>query len=105
MRATLADVSVKGITHLTTGDLQAASSKGGVIKLVAEAEAVEGGGYVLRVEPQALPAAEFLAQCDGWEMGIEIRSDLYGLMYHKIWEREPLPTAAAMLRDAVNLFR
>jgi homoserine dehydrogenase len=25
-------------------------------------------------------------------------------MYHKIWEREPLPTAAAMLRDAVNLF-
>jgi homoserine dehydrogenase len=38
-------------------------------------------------------------------MGIEMRSDLYGLMYHKIWEREPLPTAAAMLRDAVNLLR
>ena len=51
----------------------------------------------------ALPAADFLAQCNGWEMGIELRSDLYGLMFHKIWEREPLPTAAAMLRDAVNL--
>jgi homoserine dehydrogenase len=38
-------------------------------------------------------------------MGIELRSDLYGLMHHKIWEREPLPTAAAMLRDAVNLLR
>ena len=63
------------------------------------------GGYQLRVEPAALPADDFLAQCDGWEMGIELRSDLYGLMYHKIWEREPLPTAAAMLRDAVNLLR
>jgi homoserine dehydrogenase len=38
-------------------------------------------------------------------MGIEIQSDLYGRMVHKIWEREPLPTAAALLRDAVNLFR
>ena len=36
-------------------------------------------------------------------MGIEIHSDLYGKMYYKLWEREPLPTAAAMLRDAVNI--
>lgn len=104
IRATLADVTVQGITHLTTDDLQAAAQRGEVIKLVATAEAQAAGGYHLRVEPTALPATEFLASCDGWEMGIEIRSDLYGLMYHKIWEREPLPTAAAMLRDAVNLF-
>jgi homoserine dehydrogenase len=37
-------------------------------------------------------------------MGVEIESDLYGRMFHKIWEREPLPTAAAMLRDAVDIF-
>jgi homoserine dehydrogenase len=36
-------------------------------------------------------------------MGVEIQSDLYGRWYHKIWEREPLPTAAAMLRDAINM--
>lgn len=105
IRATLADVTVQGITHLTVGDLQAAAQRGEVIKLVAKAEAQAEGSYQLRVEPTALPAAEFLARCDGWEMGIELRSDLYGLMYHKIWEREPLPTAAAMLRDAVNLLR
>jgi homoserine dehydrogenase len=105
IRATLADVTVKGITHLTTDDLQAAALQRTVIKLVAKAEAQEGGGYSLRVEPTALPATDFLAGCDGWEMGIEVRSDLYGLMFHKIWEREPLPTAAAMLRDAVNLLR
>jgi homoserine dehydrogenase len=103
MRATLSDVVVKGITHLTVADLQAASAQGQVIKLVAKAEAQVSGGYALRVEPTPLPAGDFLATCDGWEMGVEFRSDLYGLMYHKIWEREPLPTAAAMLRDAVNL--
>ena len=105
IRATLNNVSVKGITHLTTDDLQAAALQGTVIKLVAKAEAQADGGYQLRVEPTALPAGDFLARCDGWEMGIELRSDLYGLMFHKIWEREPLPTAAAMLRDAVNLLR
>jgi len=104
MRATLQDVAVTGITHLTADDLQRAALQGTVIKLVAKADALETGGYALRVEPMALPAADFLASCNGWEMGIELRSDLYGLMYHKIWEREPLPTAAAMLRDAVNLF-
>jgi homoserine dehydrogenase len=105
VRVTLADVAVQGITDLTSNDLQAASAQGRVIKLVAHAEAQGGGGYTLRVEPVALPAGDFLAGCDGWEMGIELRSDLYGRMYHKIWEREPLPTAAAMLRDAVNLLR
>ena len=105
VRVTLADVAVKGITHLTPDDLQAAALQNTVIKLVAKAEAQPDGGYQLRVEPTALPADDFLAGCSGWEMGIELRSDLYGLMYHKIWEREPLPTAAAMLRDAVNLLR
>jgi hypothetical protein len=36
-------------------------------------------------------------------MGIIIETDLYGTLYHKIWEVDALPTAAAMLRDAVNL--
>ena len=105
LHVTLADVVVQGITHLSTNDMQTAFLAGTVIKLVAKAEAQEEGGYQLRVEPTALPAEDFLAQCNGWEMGVELRSDLYGLMYHKIWEREPLPTAAAMLRDAVNLLR
>lgn len=30
-------------------------------------------------------------------------ADLYGTLYHKIWETDALPTAAAMLHDALNL--
>ena len=103
VRVTLADVAVTGITHLTPDDLRAAAARREVIKLVASATARPTGSYQLTVQPEALPVDDFLATCGGWEMGIEIRSDLYGLMFHKIWEREPLPTAAAMLRDAVNL--
>lgn len=101
--ATLADVAVTGITSVTAADLAQAAAGGQTIKLLATAQR-SGASYTLTVAPTHLPAASFLGQCDGWEMGVEIESDLYGHMYHKIWEREPLPTAAAMLRDAVNLF-
>jgi hypothetical protein len=103
VQVTLADVTVQGITGVTAEDLHAARMQGNTIKLVARAERQEGGSYQLAVKPTLVPLDSFLGQCDGWEMGIELQSDLYGLMYHKIWEREPLPTAAAMLRDAVNL--
>jgi homoserine dehydrogenase len=95
-------VQVTGITGVTTMDLQAALAQGNTIKLIAAAQ-YTGEGYTLSVAPTVVPQTDFLGSCDGWEMGIEIHSDLYGRMYHKIWEREPLPTAAAMLRDAVNI--
>jgi homoserine dehydrogenase len=94
---------VTGITGVTAADLTQAASAGNTLKLLATAERT-AAGYTLTVTPTLLPVTSFLGQCNGWEMGIEIESDLYGHMYHKIWEREPLPTAAAMLRDAVNLF-
>lgn len=99
---TLDDVSVQGIMQITTEQLQEHRRRGETIKLVATAER-KTDGYRLSVTPTTLPTDDFLGSCDGWEMGVEIQSDLYGRMYHKIWEREPLPTAAAMLRDAVNL--
>ncbi|HXF61556.1 MAG TPA: homoserine dehydrogenase [Caldilineaceae bacterium] len=100
---TLADVQVEGITGITPAQLQEAAAQGQVIRLVASATPQAEGGYRFRVAPAALPGDDFLARCQGWEMGIEIHSDLYGRMFHKIRERDPLPTAAAMLRDAVNL--
>ena len=103
VEATLADVAVQGITGLTAAHLQAAQARGRAVKLVASATHGEHG-YAFSVAPTELEGDEFLARCAGWEMGIEIHSDLYGSMYFKDLEGEPLPTAAAMLRDAVNLF-
>ena len=104
VRVTLDDVRVEGITDVTAEQLQAESAVGNTIKLVAAAHRTEHG-YDLSVAPRILAQESFLGQCSGWEMGIEFESDLYGRMYHKMWEREPLPTAAAMLRDTVNLIQ
>ncbi len=104
MPATLADVTVQGITGLAAADLQAAQTNGRAVKLLASATRGADGVYTLSVAPTELDGDEFLARCHGWEMGIELHSDLYGSMYFKDLEGDPLPTAAAMLRDAVNLF-
>ncbi len=100
---TLANVAVTGMRGVSTADLQREQAQGRTIKLLACAERGENG-YRLTVEPTVLSRDEFLGRCDGWEMGVEIVSDLYGRQMYKIWEREPLPTAAAMVRDAVNLY-
>ena len=99
IKVTLDDIKVEGIADITTQMLEDERKRGNVIKLVAEAESGK-----LSVKPIVLPETDFLANCDGWEMAVEIHSDLYGIMYHKLWEREPVPTAASMLRDAVNIF-
>ena len=93
-----------GIREVTTAALQTELSRGQTIKLLATATA-SAGRYQFQVAPTILSRDEFLGRCDSWEMGIEIHSDLYGTLYQKIWEDTPIPTAAAMLRDAVNLFR
>lgn len=101
---TLDDVVVEGMTEISTEMLQQELANGNTIKLLAVAEATRNG-YAFSVRPTVLAQSEFLGTCDGWEMGIEIETDLYGHLYHKIWENDPLPTAAAMLRDAVNLLK
>lgn len=96
---TLADISVTSIGGITPDYLAGEKQKGNVVKLVASAE-----DNRFSVAPMTLPASDFLAQCSGWEMGVEMHTDIYGINYHKLWEREPIPTAASMMRDAVHIF-
>lgn len=99
---TLADVDVRGIEHVQADRLQQCRRDGSVLKLVATAERIDTE-WRFRVEPASVPIDSFLGGCTGWEMAVEIESDIYGKTFHKIWEREPVPTAASMLRDAVHL--
>ena len=95
----LEDIKVTGITGITPEYLISEKQKGNVVKLIASAE---DGRY--SVSPKALPADDFLSRCQGWEMGIVMHTDIYGINYYKLWEREPISTAASMLRDAVHIF-
>ena len=99
---TLADVSVSGIEDVQLDWLEQCRREGSVLKLVATAERIDAE-WCFQVGPTPVPIASFLGSCSGWEMAIEIQSDIYGKSFHKLWEREPVPTAASMLRDAVHL--
>ncbi|MGQ9839391.1 MAG: homoserine dehydrogenase [Anaerolineae bacterium] len=113
--ATLADVHpVIGITGISAEDIRAAAAQGKVIKLVARATRADqqglpnpsdprAGHYRLSVQPEWLPADDFLASVNGWEMGIVFDTDIMGLQQFKVAERGPVPTAGAMLRDVITL--
>lgn len=108
--ATLADVQpVLGITGITAEQLRAGAAQDKVVKLVARADLtglrnLSGRpSYHLSVQPEWLPADDFLASVSGWEMGIVFDTDVMGLQQFKVDERGPVPTAAAMLRDVITL--
>jgi len=75
------------------------------VRLLGVAERRADGGYDLSVQPAALPMAHPLARVDGWQMGVVFESDLFESVFISIDERGPTGTAAAMLRDVVNLYR
>ena len=101
-KITLADVHVSGIEDVRADRLEQCRRDGSVLKLVATAELVDAE-WRFRVEPTPVPVESFLGGCSGWEMAVELESDIYGKTFHKLWEREPIPTAASMVRDAVHL--
>jgi homoserine dehydrogenase len=101
--ASLADVeTVSGITDITPEQIGDGARRGLIVKLVATARWT-GERYRLTVEPEWLPQDDFLATVNGWEMGIVFDTDIMGVQYYKVDERGPIPTAAAMLRDLIQL--
>jgi len=105
--ATLADLAVEGIRAVTPQELRAAGARGERIVLLCLAVAADGldGGFTLSVRPTPLPAAHPLARMGGDEMGIVYHSDIAGRTHATSLERDPVPTAAAMLRDLLEISR
>jgi len=102
--ATLADVAVQGIAGLTAEVLRQAVAEGKRVKPVAVAER-EGERYRLTVAPAWLDASHPLAQLGAEQMGIVYHTDVCGVISAAIVEETPMPTAAAMLRDLLDLYR
>lgn len=101
--ATVRDVAVTGITELTAADLLAAQARGERILLLGLAERDGSGAYRLSVRPTALPETHPLARMGGDEMGVVYYSDIAGRTAATSQEGDPVPTAAAMLRDVIEI--
>ena len=94
----LEDVELTGITGLSTQDIRS----GRRMRLLATAVRA-GSGYELRVAPQSLPEDHPLAHLGPKEMGITYYTDIYGTITATIKEETPLPSAATMLRDILDI--
>lgn len=104
LSARLEDVDRTGITGLRGEDVLAARREGQVYKLVATADRRADGGVDLRVAPIPLPADHFLAHLGRKQMGVVYHTDIYGTLMAAIDEPTPLPSAATMLRDIIDIF-
>lgn len=99
----LADVRVEGIAGLTADGLRAARVRGERIVLLCLAESNGAGRFRLSVRPTPLPLDHPLARMDGDEMGVVYYTDIAGRSSATSAERDPVPTAAAMLRDLLDV--
>ena len=107
----LSDVAVEGIALLSTEELQEAMDRGERIVLLALAKRISPDDgetkhpYKLSVRPTALPQNHPLARMDGHEMGVVYYTDIAGRASATTRERDAVPTAAAMLRDVLDIVR
>jgi len=102
--ATLGDVEIEGIGRVTPETLRAAAARGERVVLLCLAEPDRAGErFCLRVRPTALPLGHPLARMDAEEMGVVYHTDIAGRATATSLERDPVPTAAAMLRDLLEI--
>ncbi len=102
--ARLEDVEREGIMGMDGGDVRAAWREGRAYKLLATAGRRADGTAELRVRPTPLPGEHFLARLGRREMGVVYYTDIYGTIMAAIDEPTPLPSAATMLRDVIDIF-
>ena len=100
--AALKDVTVEGIRKITQADVLAAEEHRQTIKLIALAERV-GKSYHLSVRPTLLDKSHPLARLGAGTMGVIYHTDINGTIFASIEEEDPYPTAAAVLRDIVQI--
>jgi homoserine dehydrogenase len=101
--AKLEDVDRTGITGVTSDDVQQARREGRVYRLLAAAERRPDGGANLRVAPTLMPPDHFFSHLGRKQMGVVYYTDIYGTILAAIDEPTPVPSAATMLRDILDI--
>ena len=111
---TLADVSVEGISNVTTLDMEEAKRDGKVIRLVASATLLEPQEdiglnpiprYSLSVAPKRVEARSFLGSCQETDMCVVFESSEFETISMKTNEQGVYPTSAAMIRDCTHIIK
>ena len=102
--ARLDEVPREGITAISVESIRRQVDRGKIIRLLAVAERTEDGNYALRVGPEFLPKTHPLGRLGSHELGVVYHTDIYGTITAIIDEPTPLPSAATMLRDILDIY-
>jgi homoserine dehydrogenase len=102
--ARIADVALTGVMDIDVTMLRAAAKRGQRYRLLAQAERNADGTYTLSVAPVAMPPEHSLARLGRKQMGIVFSTDIYGTITAIIDEPSPIPSAATMIRDLLDIY-
>ena len=101
---TMDDVQRTGITDLAPERLQSAQERGERYRLLVSADREDDGSYTLSVAPVPLSPDHPLGCLGRKQMGILFETDIYGTITAIIDEPSPVPSAATMLRDVLDIY-
>ncbi|MFN0180990.1 MAG: homoserine dehydrogenase [Gemmatimonadales bacterium] len=100
----LADLAVEGIRRVSPADLAAAAGRGERLVLLGTATKPAGADdWRLAVGPVSLPLSHPLARMSGDESGVVYHTDVAGRLHATSEEVDAVPTAAAMIRDLIEV--
>jgi homoserine dehydrogenase len=101
---TLSDVKRSGISLIDPAELRKARDCGERYRLLAIAERCPDGAYMLSVTPSRIEADHPLGNLGSKQMGVLFYTDIYGTITAIIDEPDPVPSAATMLRDLLDIY-
>jgi len=101
---TIKDVKVEGIRHVTAGALADARTAGHSLKLLGRFYD-DAGKYRAEVKLTPVPPSHPLFRLTGTTKGIVFRTDTMGMVAVTDGKSDPRGTAAALLKDIINIYR
>ncbi len=101
---TIKDIAVEGIRKVTARTIQEARASGNSLKLLGWLSEV-AGVYRAEVGLVPVPPSHPLYRLTGTSKGIVFRTDTMGQVAVTDGKSDPRATAAALLKDVINIFR
>jgi len=102
--ARIQDVSRSGIRDISPGQLSEAKERGFLYRLLARTDRQHDGTFVMSVSPTPLQTTHPLGRLGRKQMGVVYETDIYGTITLIIDEENPIPSAASMLRDILDIY-
>ena len=98
------DVARTGIRDMIPAEIRKARESGYLYRLLAQTIRQPDGTLTLRAAPTPLPSTHPLGRLGLKQMGVVYETEIYGTITLIINEEHPIPSAATMLRDLLDIY-